>query len=189
MCVSMHVCWRLNVVYMKLWLQTDGLHIHCASCLFIWKKSGPGQTAEVAEGEKGKEVGGGDADRSQWQVPSCLEQLKPTSAACPVLADLKAVSAETEGAVPGHDAAIAASQLVAGWQQLCGGTTRRKEGKYLRRSEERPWKPRRNGKWLFDLGNYIWFSLLLLPIQLHSYHYAQGGNFQLTSTHFCVNAI
>lgn len=159
-------------------------------CLLLihLKEVWPGANSRGCWGRKGEGSGRGWC-WSQWQVPSCLEQLKPTSAACPVLADLKAVSAETEGAVPGHDAAIAASQLVAGWQQLCGGTTRRKEGKYLRRSEERPWKPRRNGKWLFDLGNYIWFSLLLLPIQLHSYHYAQGGNFQLTSTHFCVNAI
>lgn len=37
-----------------------------------------------------------------------------TSAARPILADLKAVSAEAEGAVPCHDAAVAAPQLVAG---------------------------------------------------------------------------
>lgn len=41
-------------------------------------------------------------------------QLNPTSAARPILADLKAVSAETEGAVSCHDAAIAAPELVAG---------------------------------------------------------------------------
>lgn len=38
----------------------------------------------------------------------------PTSAACPVLADLKAVSAETEGAVSRHDTAVAAPELMAG---------------------------------------------------------------------------
>lgn len=43
----------------------------------------------------------------------------PTSAACPIVADLKAVSAETEGAVSRHDATITASELVAGRQELC----------------------------------------------------------------------
>lgn len=38
----------------------------------------------------------------------------PTSAARPVLADLKAVSAKTEGAVSRHDTAVAAPELVAG---------------------------------------------------------------------------
>lgn len=42
-----------------------------------------------------------------------------TSAARPVLADLEAVGAETEGAVSRHDAAVAAAQLVAGRQELC----------------------------------------------------------------------
>lgn len=48
--------------------------------------------------------------------PHCsqLVQLNPTSAARPVLADLKAVSTETEGAVSRHDAAVAAPELVAG---------------------------------------------------------------------------
>lgn len=40
--------------------------------------------------------------------------LKPTSAARPILADLKAVSAETEGAVSCHDAAVATPELMAG---------------------------------------------------------------------------
>lgn len=37
-----------------------------------------------------------------------------TSAARPVLADLEAVSAKTEGAVSRHDAAVAAPELMAG---------------------------------------------------------------------------
>lgn len=41
-------------------------------------------------------------------------QLNPTSAAGPVLTDLKAVSTETEGAVSRHDAAVAAAELMAG---------------------------------------------------------------------------
>lgn len=52
-------------------------------------------------------------------------QLNPTSAARPVLADLKAVSAETEGAVSCHDAAIAAPELVAGRQKLYRGKEKR----------------------------------------------------------------
>lgn len=63
----------------------------------------------------------GDVGRSApWQEPappphcSQLVQLNPTSAARPVLADLKAVSTETEGAVSRHDAAVAAPELVAG---------------------------------------------------------------------------
>lgn len=53
-------------------------------------------------------------------------QLNPTSAACPVLADLKAVSTETEGAVSCHDAAVAAPELMAGRQELCRGKDKRK---------------------------------------------------------------
>lgn len=53
-------------------------------------------------------------------------QLNPTSAACPILADLKAVSAETEGAVSCHDTAIAAPELMAGRQELCRGKDERK---------------------------------------------------------------
>ena len=63
----------------------------------------------------------GDVGRSApWQEPGPhppllpLAQLNPTSAARPVLTDLKAVSAETEGAVSRHDAAVAAPELVAG---------------------------------------------------------------------------
>lgn len=64
-----------------------------------------------------------------------------TSAARPVLADLKAVSAEAEGAVPCHDAAVAAAQLVAGWQQLCGEEeeTRRDEN-YVEDEEAMLWE-------------------------------------------------
>lgn len=46
-------------------------------------------------------------------------QMNPTSAARPVLANLKTVSAETEGTVSRHDAAVAAPELMAGRQKLC----------------------------------------------------------------------
>lgn len=45
---------------------------------------------------------------------SCNYSERPTSAASAILADLKAVCAEAEGPVPGHDAAIAATKLMAG---------------------------------------------------------------------------
>lgn len=48
-------------------------------------------------------------------------QLNPTFAARSILLDLKAIGTETEGAVSCHDAAVAASELVAGWQELWGG--------------------------------------------------------------------
>ncbi|KAK3543843.1 hypothetical protein QTP70_030072 [Hemibagrus guttatus] len=49
-------------------------------------------------------------------VPPSLREKgeRPTSAAAAVLAYFKAVCAEAEGAVPGHDAAIAATKLMAG---------------------------------------------------------------------------
>lgn len=54
------------------------------------------------------------ARRAPWQEGPHQRSRILTSAARPVLADLKAVSAETEGAVSCHDAAIAAPELVAG---------------------------------------------------------------------------
>lgn len=54
----------------------------------------------------------------RWPPPA-LQDL--TSAARPILTDLKAVSTETEGAVSRHDATITAPELVAGWQELCRG--------------------------------------------------------------------
>lgn len=89
--------------------------IGSTSCLFFWWKSGRGQRET-----RGCSMTGG--------APPA--QLNPTSAARPVLADLKAVSAETEGAVSCHDAAIAAPELVAGWQELCRG----------KREREKRWK-------------------------------------------------
>lgn len=69
----------------------------------------------MAEGKRrdlhGEE--GGKGGSAPWQeAPPAVQD--PTSAARPVLPNLKAVSAETEGAVSSHDAAIAAPELVAG---------------------------------------------------------------------------
>lgn len=92
---------------------------------------------------KRKEKEGGFHSR---RPPRAL--LSPTSAARPVLADLKAVSAETKGAVSGHDAAVATPEFVAGWQELCRG--RKKEQWAL---EKRVWEDRWNRKLLSELRN------------------------------------
>lgn len=61
------------------------------------------------EGRGGK--GGGWVLAGRRPSPALL---KPTSAARPILTDLKAVSAETKGAISRHDAAVATPELVAG---------------------------------------------------------------------------
>ena len=65
----------------------------------------------LAEGKKESEEEGA---RKRGPPPPTVAQLNPTSAARPVLADLEAIGAETEGAVSRHDAAVAAAELVAG---------------------------------------------------------------------------
>lgn len=74
--------------------------------LFLFFKTFDGSQAEGRRGSRGL------LSVTVGAASSGAESL--TSAARPVLADLKAVSAEAEGAVPCHDAAVAAAQLVAG---------------------------------------------------------------------------
>lgn len=119
----------------------DGSHIGSSSCLFDWKKCGRGQKERLARR-------GGSAP---WQeAPPAVQD--PTSAARPVLPNLKAVSAETEGAVSSHDAAIAAPELVAGWQQLCRGD--RKKG-----------AEKKGYKWVGGIGTYF-FDYSSCPSQV-----------------------
>lgn len=91
-------------------LQTDGSHTESAFCMFgffsFFLKTFDGSQAEGRRGSRGL------LSVTVGAASSGAESL--TSAARPVLADLKAVSAEAEGAVPCHDAAVAAAQLVAG---------------------------------------------------------------------------
>lgn len=115
-----------------------------------------------------------------------------TSAARPILADLKAVSAEAEGAVPCHDAAVAAAQLVAGWQQLCGEEEEmRSDENYIGDGEAMLWeitfwfvkillcwKPLKSFVWLKLLscgtGRCAFFHVRIVHVrQLHPFHFAR----------------
>ncbi len=58
----------------------------------------------------------------------------PTSAATPILSHLESIRTEAECAVSGHDASVAAMQLVTGWQEFCG--RRESERKSLREREK-----------------------------------------------------
>ncbi len=58
----------------------------------------------------------------------------PTSAATPILSHLETIRTEAECAVSGHDASVAAMQLVTGWQEFCGREER--ERKSLRKREK-----------------------------------------------------
>lgn len=101
-----------------------------------------GKRRDWSGGEGGQGGGGSMAGGPH------LAQLNPTSAARPVLADLKAISAETEGAVSRHDAAVAAPELVAGWQELCRVEERKRKVRIGERGNER----------VCGMGNYflIW---------------------------------
>lgn len=70
----------------------------------VWPRA-KGETCTERREEKGEAFHG-------RRPPPVVQD--PTSAARPVLPNLKAVSAETEGAVSSHDATIAAPELVAG---------------------------------------------------------------------------
>ncbi len=64
----------------------------------------------------------------------------PTSAATPILSHLESIRTEAECAVSGHDASVAAMQLVTGWQEFCG----------RRESERKSWERGKTCKLLFD---------------------------------------
>jgi len=81
----------------------------CRQMVLIYRTP-PAYSSEGSLAE-GKREGKGEWLHGRRPPPA---QLNPTSAARPVFADLKAISAETEGAVFRHDAAVATPELVAG---------------------------------------------------------------------------
>lgn len=92
---------------MRPCLQTDGSHILNTPAYSSERSLAESKRRDWCE--EVAEKGGGLHGR---RPPPALQN--PTSAARPVLADLKAVSTETEGAVSRHDATITAPELVAG---------------------------------------------------------------------------
>lgn len=101
-CVRIYVCLCCDVLCMTWFSYRQQLLL--IQLKEVWPRA-KGEICTERREEKGEAFHG-------RRPPPAVQD--PTSAARPVLPNLKAVSAETEGAVSSHDAAIAAPELVAG---------------------------------------------------------------------------